>query len=153
VLTDSYNKQLTIIYLVPVYHPLCKLPFKHHVDVYQMLHSFPVPSNNCDAKFRKVMGNARGFIISEIEFDRVIKKKNKNKKSNVGLVKHLTSREFIGQVTSDRTIGFLFNLLLCLRGKWKDKRVGFIRQWRFSDDRRVCKCYTIVIPPSYCPPN
>lgn len=31
----------------------------------------------------------------------------------------------------------LFNLLLCLRGKWKDKLTGFIRQRRFIDDRRV----------------
>lgn len=31
----------------------------------------------------------------------------------------------------------LFNLLLCLRGKWKDKLAGFIRQrGRFIDDRR-----------------
>lgn len=51
-------------------------------------------------------------------------------------MKRLTSREFIAEVTSGRTMAHLFNLLLCLCGKWKDKRVGFIRQRRFSDDRR-----------------
>jgi len=42
-------------------------------------------------------------------------------------VKPSTSRGFIAEVTSAGTMAHLFDSLLCLRGKWKDKRVGFIR--------------------------
>lgn len=43
-------------------------------------------------------------------------------KAGTRIAKRLTSCGFIMGVTSGRTIAHLFNLLLCLRGKWKDKR-------------------------------
>lgn len=83
--------------------------------------------------------------IIEIKFDREKKRRTHEK--------HSTSREFMIQVTSRQTMAHLFNLLLCLRAKWKDKRVGFIRQRRFIAMTDAYMCDRDTVDASCCPPN